>query len=104
VSADPGELAAYRDRRIKASEEEIAAHLQGNWQEDLLYLAQMDDRSQGADLPKEKRKTRLRKKKGNTPGFDLRQELFRITGKDLTQIDGVDVMTATTILSEVGWT
>jgi transposase len=126
---DPKELAAYRDWRIKASEEEIAAHLQGNWQEDLLfvlqqeqdgygfcqkqmsecdrqiehYLAQMEDRSQGADLPEEKRKARLRKKKGNTPGFDLRQELFRITGKDLTQIDGVDVMTATTVLSEVGW-
>jgi len=26
-----------------------------------------------------------------------------MTGKDLTQIDGIDVMTATTILSEVGW-
>ena len=26
-----------------------------------------------------------------------------MTGKDLTQIDGVDVMTATTFLSEVGW-
>lgn len=26
-----------------------------------------------------------------------------MTGTDLTQIDGIDVMTATTILSEVGW-
>src|SRR5499427_9945317 len=50
------------------------------------------------------RKTRLRKaKKGNAPQFELRQELFRMTGTDLTQIDGIDVMTATTILSEVGW-
>jgi transposase len=127
---DPRELAAYRDHRVKATEAEIAAHLEGNWQEDLLfvlkqeqdgyefcqrqmiecdrqierYLAQMEDRSQGADLPVETRKARLRKtKQGNTPRFELRQQLFRITGKDLTQIDGVDVMTATTILSEVGW-
>jgi transposase len=35
---DPRELAADRDGRIKASEEEIAAHLQGNWQEDLLFV------------------------------------------------------------------
>jgi len=28
---------------------------------------------------------------------------FKKVVKDLTQIDGVDVMTATTILSEVGW-
>jgi transposase len=127
---DPRELAAYRDHRVKATEEEIAAHLEGNWQEDLLfvlkqeqdgyefcqrqmsecdhqieqYLAQMEDRRQGADLPVETRKGRLRKtKQGNTPSFDLRQQLFRMTGKDLTQIDGIDVMTATTILSEVGW-
>ena len=30
-------------------------------------------------------------------------ELFRITGTDLTQVDGIDVVTATTILSEAGW-
>jgi transposase len=125
---DPKVLAAYRDCRVKACEEEIAAHLEGNWQEDLLfvlkqeydsyqfcqkqmrecdrhiewYLAQMEDRSQGTDLPNEKRKARLKKKKGNVPGFDMRQELFRITGRDLTQIDGIDGMTAMTILSEVG--
>jgi len=127
---DPHVLAAFRDHRVKASEEEIARSLEGNWQEDLLfvlqqeqdgyefcqkqmaecdrrlqqYLKQREDRSAGANLPEEKRKERLRKKKkGNTPQFDLRVELFRMTGADLTQIDGIDVMTATTILSEVGW-
>src|SRR5215467_2534801 len=126
---DPKKLAAYRDPRVKASEVELAEHLEGNWQHDLLfilkqeqdgyefcqkqvsecdrqieqYLAQMEDRSQGAELPEEKRKARLKKKKGNAPRFDLRQELFRMTGEDLTRIDGIDVMTATTILSEVGW-
>ena len=127
---DPYVLAAFRDHRVKASEEEIARSLEGHWQEDLLfvlqqeqdgyefcqkqmaecdqrieqYLKQREDRSAGANLPEEKRKERLRKKKkGNTPQFDLRTELFRMTGADLTQIDGIDVMTATTILSEVGW-
>ncbi len=127
---DPRKLAAFRDFRVKASQEQIARSLEGRWQEDLLfvlkqeqdgyefcqqqmaecdrrlaqYLHQREDRSQGATLPEEKRKERLRKKKkGNAPRFDLRAELFRMTGTDLSQIDGIDVMTAMTILSEAGW-
>jgi transposase len=67
------------------------------------YLHDREDRSQGAPLPEETRKGRQRTKKGNAPPFDLRSELFRMSGADLTEIDGVDVMTATTILSETGW-
>ena len=127
---DPHKLAEFRDPRVKASKAEIARSLEGNWQEDLLfvlqqeqdgyefcqkqmancdrrleqYLQQREDRSQGASLPEEKRKERLRKKKkGNAPGFDLRVELFRMTGTDLTQVDSIDVMTAMTIISETGW-
>jgi transposase len=126
---DPHKLAALRDPRVKASEEQIARYLEGNWQEDLLfvlkqeqeayefcqqqmaqcdrqleqYLQQQDDRTQGASLPKETRKGRLVKKKGNKPAFDMRAELFRIKGTDLTQVDGIDVTTAATILSEAGW-
>jgi transposase len=63
-----------------------------------------EDRTQGASLPEEKRKVRLQKKKrSNKPQFDLRAELFRMTGTDLTQIDSIDVRTAMTILSEAGW-
>jgi transposase len=67
------------------------------------YLRQSEDRSQGASLPKEIRRQRLRKKNGNKPQFDLRRELFRTTGTDLTQIEAIDVRTAMTILSEAGW-
>ena len=67
------------------------------------YLQQREDRSQGAPLPEEKRKGRRKKKSGNKPQFDLRTGLFRMSGTDLTRIDGIDVMTATTILSEAGW-
>ena len=126
---DPYKLAAFRDCRVKASEEQIAWILEGNWQEDLLfvrkqeqdgyefcqkqmaecdrqlgqYLQQRKDRSQGATLPEEKRKGRLKKKRANKPQFDLRVELFRISGTDLTRIDSIDVMTAMTVISEAGW-
>jgi transposase len=126
---DPHKLAAFRDCRVKASEEQIARSLEGNWQEDLLfvlkqeqdgyefcqkqmaecdrqlaqYLQQRKDRSQGATLPEEQRKGRLKKKRANKPQFDLRAELFRISGTDLTRIDSIDVMTAMTVISEAGW-
>jgi transposase len=125
---DPHKLAAFRDHRVKASENQIAQSLEGHWQDDLLfvlkqeqdgyefcqqqmaecdrrleqYLQQREDHSQGTSLPEEKRKERLKKKKGNKPQFDLRTGLFRMTGVDLTQIDCIDVTTATTILSEAG--
>jgi len=126
---NPRKLAEFRNSRVKASQEQIARSLEGNWQPDLLfvlkqeqdgyefcqkqmaecdqqlkqYLQNCEDRSQGTSLPEEKRKARLQKKKGNKPQFDLRAELFRLTGTDLTRIDSIDVMTATTIISEAGW-
>jgi transposase len=126
---DPHKLAEFRDPRVKASEEQIAQSLEGNWQPDLLfvlkqeqdgyefchkqmaecdrqlaqYLQRREDRSHGAPLPEEKRKGRLNKKRANKPQFDLREGLFRMTGTDLTRIDSVDVMTATTVISEAGY-
>jgi len=67
------------------------------------YLRRLKDRSAGADLPEQKRPERLGKKKENKPRFDLRAELFRMTGTDLTRIDGIDVRTAATVISEGGW-
>lgn len=125
---NPRALASYCDPRIKASAEEVARSLEGNWQEDLLfvlqqeqeayefyqkqiaecdarleeYLKQRPNRSGGASLPEELRKWRRKKKKGNAPRFNLREALFRMSGTDLTQIDGIDVMTASTIVSEAG--
>jgi hypothetical protein len=34
---DPSKLAKLRDRRVRASEEEVANSLQGNWREDVLF-------------------------------------------------------------------
>jgi transposase len=39
---DPRKLAAFRDKRVKASEEEIARSLEGNWQEDLLFMLKQE--------------------------------------------------------------
>jgi transposase len=126
---DPYELAAWCDVRVKASEEEVVRALEGNWQEDLLFMLKQEqdgydfcqkqiaecdeqlyrclrekpDRSASATLPEEKRKGRREKAKKNKPRFDLREQLFRLTGTDLTRIDGIDVLTAMTVISEVGW-
>jgi transposase len=126
---DPHQLAALRDPRVQASVEEVAWSLEGHWQPDPLfvlkqeqegyefcqqqmaecdrqletYLLQREDQSHGVQLPEEKRKGRIKKRRGNKPQFDLRRELFRMTGTDLTQIDGIDVTTATTIFSEAGY-
>ena len=40
--------------------------------------------------------------RGHPSGFDLRGQLYRITGVDLTRIDGIEVQNAQTIISEVG--
>ena len=56
---------------------------------------------QGAGKAKKTRKKAPRPK-GNAPALDLKTILKRIAGVDLTSIDGIDVMTAQTILSEVG--
>ena len=42
------------------------------------------------------------KRKGNEPPFDIESEQRRILGVDATTIDGIDVMTVQTVLSEVG--
>jgi hypothetical protein len=54
-----------------------------------------------AATPKKKTK-KAKRPRGNQPHLDLKTELKRICGVDLTSIDGIDVMTALTIVSEIG--
>ena len=125
---DAGKLAELRDPRIKASPEEIAKSLQGNWRPELLFVLQQElemydtyqrriaecDQQLQKDLaqftdkvlptrPKAEPTGKKTKPAKNAPRFDLRSEMQRITGVDLTRIDGIDVMVAQTILSEVGF-
>jgi transposase len=124
---DPWKLAQLRDPRIQASRKEICKSLEGNWRPELLFVlrqevemydtyqrrvAECDQQLQNhlasfADnvppLPSEEKLQRKKAKAAkNAPRFDLSSELQRITGVDLTRIDGIDVMIAQTILSEVG--
>jgi transposase len=123
---DRNKLAQLADPRVKASQEEIAKSLEGNWRPELLFVLrqQMDtykvwqkriqecDEAIEAHLktmeskagPGEQPPASKRGKKagGNAPEFNLRGELYRISGIDLTSIDGINVMTAQTIVAEVG--
>jgi transposase len=53
-------------------------------------------------LPKGESKRKKKKPTQNAPAFDLGRELERISGVDLTRIDGIQVMVAQNVLSEVG--
>jgi transposase len=124
---DPYALADLRHSLIRASREQIAQSLQGNWRQELIFIlrqnlelyeiyqgkvrecdlqiethlktlpAQVDPVQQ--PIPAPRRVSWSRKLK---PSFQLRGELYRIAGVDLTQVDGLDVSTVQTILSEVG--
>ena len=119
---DPYTLASLRNYRIKASEEEIAKSLQGNWRQEHLFalkqavalfdayseqLRQCDCQLQKM-LQELKRYegvpiySKARSRKKNAPQFDLRSYLVGMCGVDLTRIDGIEVTTALKIMAEVG--
>jgi transposase len=52
--------------------------------------------------PAKKRRKKNGKSSRNEPQFDLEAELQRMTGVDLTRIDGVKAMTMQTVISEAG--
>lgn len=122
---DPHQLATHRDHRCKHDEATIAKALVGNYREEHLfelrqavelfdvyqakltdcdvrieaYLGTFEDRSGGHALGTRKRhQTRGRRE----PAFDLRGHLYRITGVDLTRIDGLDANTGAKVISEIG--
>ena len=61
--------------------------------------AKVDPQAQPIPEP---RRVKVPRRSKHQPGYDLRGELYRVTGVDLTQIDGIDVQTAQTVISEVG--
>ena len=121
---DPQQLAALRHGQCKHSAATIAAALQGDWREEHLFalgqalelieayqakiadcdtriqahLQTFDDRSDGQAPPQ-----------GPPPradrhdlSFDATAELFRLTGVDLTAINGFQAHTVLKVLSETG--
>ncbi len=65
------------------------------------YLAAFESKIDPAASPLPQPKDR-HKPRRNEIRFDLRTELYRIFGVDLTQIPGVNTLTAHTLLAEVG--
>ena len=121
---DPRQLAKLRDHRIRADEATIARSLQGHWLEEHIFeltqalelyrfyhqkiaecdweieaqLERFEDVSDGGSPDGNGR----RRSQGNAPRFDIRTHLYRMTGVDLTRIDGVDGFTALKVISEIG--
>jgi transposase len=124
---DSWRLAELSHPRIQASRAEIAKSLEGTWRSELVFvlqqelemydtyqrrIAECDQQLQKhlaafadtvtppvkEELPPKKKK----KQNKNNPHFHLADELRRISGVDLTRIDGVDVFVAQTVISEVG--
>jgi transposase len=122
---DPGRLSTLKNNHIRASREEIAQSLEGDWRSEQLFVLEQSlelydtylgkiaecDRRVEAHLKTMESKvesgqqqpspeTRPSRKHG--PQFDLRSHLYRIAGVDLTQVDGLNVQTVQTVISEVG--
>jgi transposase len=124
---DPRKLAQLRDWRIRANEETIMKSLVGDYREEHLFvlkqslesyreyqrlIQQVDMKvkrmmeelptkvdAQQKPLPKERnpRKTPWR----NQPS-QLREDLYRAFGVNLTQIPGINTLTAQMLLTEIG--
>jgi hypothetical protein len=124
---DPWKLAALARPEVKAKREDIAKSLEGNWRPELLFILRqqlelyqvyqrkitdcdvelrrhLESFASKVDLSTQPLGAKPKGKKGskNAPSFDLRAELYRITGVDWAQINGIDVLTAQTVITEAG--
>jgi transposase len=115
-------LADMKNARIQASRADIAKSLQGNWRTEHLFALQqalaafdfhgqqlaecdtaIETQLQALHLyTGEPGKAKKRSNTRNAPKFDLRVQLFKVCGVDLTRINGIDVSTALIVLSEIG--
>ena len=123
---DPNALASHRHSRCRASEEEIAAALTGNYRREQVFVLRQNlelyDSYQrqigtcdgeiesllqdlaakhalpGTALPPARRRQRHK----NAPRFEIRSPLHQLSGVDLTQIDAIGPYTALRLIAEIG--
>jgi len=124
---DPMVLASHRDYRCRASVEEIAASLTGNYRAEHLFVLRQNlelfdtfqrqiqtcdgeiesllrtlaakQRRPKAPVPSPRCKPKFC---DNEPRFEIRDPLYRLAGADLTQIDSIGPYTALKLIAEVG--
>ncbi len=124
---DPMALAAHRDYRCRASAEEIAASLTGNYRAEHLFVLRQNlelfdtfqrqiltcdneiesvlrtlaakQRRPKAPVPPPRCKPKFC---DNEPRFEIRDPLYRLAGADLTQIDSIGPYTALKLTAEIG--
>ena len=124
---DPQRLARHRDRRCKHDHATIAKALEGHWRAEHLFALQQaldqyeflqqqlhacDQQIEAClqalvtptemEVPRPAPARKRRARQRHTPDFAVHAYLESMTGVDLTQIDGIDSLTALKIISEIG--
>jgi transposase len=125
---DPATRAALKDSRMNASPHTMAKSLEGHWREEWLFhlrqsleldecyqrkIAECDTQIEAhlltfaskievsvPPLPTPKRRPKQARR--NEPHVDLHTQLSRISGVDFTRIDGIEVLTAQTLIAAIG--
>jgi transposase len=126
---DPVTLARLCHSRVKSSEDTVAKSLEGDYRpehlfalrqslaafryyQELIVQSDAEIQRQLGDLetamiaekttPKRTKASPYQRRRYEPKEFDLRSELYRIFGVDLTNVPGISAITAQTILCEVG--
>jgi transposase len=124
---DSQTLAMHRDPRCKHDQATIAKALEGHWREEHLFALQqavdqydfVQEQWRACDTQIEaclqaftpqvevessglSPVRKWRSSQRNAPSFDVHAYLYAMTGVDLTQIDGIDSLTALKVMSEIG--
>ncbi len=127
-NTDPKYLASFRDPHCKKSEQEIELSLEGNYRKEYVFqlkqmldlynyysslITELDNETETMyrqlpslvnpkERPLKPLKRNVNKKARNAPSFDLRTQLYRITGVDLVQVDGLNTSTIQDIITDIG--
>lgn len=109
---DPNKLAAMRNNRIRNDENTIAASLKGNYRKEHLFTLKQElnlykyYRQLIEDCEQEINRYINEHNGGDNSGgnkqFNLKEELSKTAGVDLTKVPGLDTLSVEVLISEVG--